>query len=987
MPTFKTRARAVDMLGRQQIAGVPTAISELFKNAHDAYADHVEVDYYRSDRLFVLRDDGVGMTMDDFLSRWLTIGTESKLAARSKLGPPPVDPHKPRRPVLGEKGIGRLAIAAIGPQLLVLSQAFREDDPFPELIAAYIHWGFFEIPGVDLDEIEIPVYAFPPQQPPTAEDIGTMVAAAERTLERIADRAEPEVLSAIRADLQAMRAVDPAEVESYVSHLDLHSGRGTHFLIAAAYDTLEADIEASAADEASSLEKLLLGFTNTMTPGHPPPVIETAFRDHRYDEFGEDLVDKERFFSPAEFENADHHITGRFDEYGQFEGTVTVYGEPHENYKVAWPKAKGRPTRCGPFEIHLAAVQPEAKSTTLPPEAHQLLLTKTRRFGGLYIYREGIRILPYGDVDYDWLEIEKRRTKHAGYYYFSHRNIFGAVLLSNEHNGQLSEKAGREGFRENTAYRQLRSILENFLLQVAGDFFRSEGTYSERYEERKGELARQHKLLKNREKSVRHRRKKFREELQAFFQAYDDAEPQRRALELAQRVEKELETARGIDDPSEAAAYFLAVESRAREGLRALEESYRVTKPRGVGMPRAVLREYDDYQAAYAELQDEVFTDVRSLIEGVVSDAAEKARVELDRRLRIERALEDLASETRRDTKSERTETQTSLDELRREVRGAARNTLTEVEEAVTETLAEFASTDVQTLKDEDVVELRDQLERRILDVKEKGGGFLRYIRAQLEAVDVTGELSQVDQIEAIEQRNLDLEERAEYDLQLAQLGMAVDVINHEFDASIRSIRNNLRRLRAWADVNDDLEGLYSDLRTSFDHLDGYLTLFTPLHRRLNRKSVPITGADIAKYLRDLFERRFKRHDIDLVVTPAFARWSVTAYPSSIYPVFVNLLDNAVFWLDERPDGRTITLDAEGETAFVSNNGPPIPERRHELIFDQGTSFKPGGRGLGLFISREVLRGVDYDLNLAPARAGSTVTFRIFPTEEASSNA
>ena len=71
MPKFKTRARTLDMLGRQQIAGMPTAISELFKNAHDAYADRVEIDYYRSDGLFVLRDDGVGMSYDDFVSRWL----------------------------------------------------------------------------------------------------------------------------------------------------------------------------------------------------------------------------------------------------------------------------------------------------------------------------------------------------------------------------------------------------------------------------------------------------------------------------------------------------------------------------------------------------------------------------------------------------------------------------------------------------------------------------------------------------------------------------------------------------------------------------------------------------------------------------------------------------------------------------------------------------------------------------------------------------
>lgn len=33
MAKFKTSARTLDLLGRQQIAGIPTAINELFKNA------------------------------------------------------------------------------------------------------------------------------------------------------------------------------------------------------------------------------------------------------------------------------------------------------------------------------------------------------------------------------------------------------------------------------------------------------------------------------------------------------------------------------------------------------------------------------------------------------------------------------------------------------------------------------------------------------------------------------------------------------------------------------------------------------------------------------------------------------------------------------------------------------------------------------------------------------------------------------------------
>ena len=58
MVGIRVRARTLDMLGRQQIAGVPTAISELFKNSHDAYARNVEVDFFRGSGLFVLRTTG-----------------------------------------------------------------------------------------------------------------------------------------------------------------------------------------------------------------------------------------------------------------------------------------------------------------------------------------------------------------------------------------------------------------------------------------------------------------------------------------------------------------------------------------------------------------------------------------------------------------------------------------------------------------------------------------------------------------------------------------------------------------------------------------------------------------------------------------------------------------------------------------------------------------------------------------------------------------
>ena len=103
----------------------------------------------------------------------------------------------------------------------------------------------------------------------------------------------------------------------------------------------------------------------------------------------------------------------------------------------------------------------------------------------------------------------------------------------------------------------------------------------------------------------------------------------------------------------------------------------------------------------------------------------------------------------------------------------------------------------------------------------------------------------------------------------------------------------------------------------------------------------------------------------------------IVGYPSSFYPVFVNLVDNAVFWLKDRPE-RIITLDAQkGGALIIKDTGPGIPLRDREAIFELGFSRKPGGRGMGLHISQEVLRKVDYDLELHVSEKGAE--FHILP--------
>jgi hypothetical protein len=151
---FKTRARTIDHLGREQIADCPTAVSELWKNAYDAYAREVALHIFDGEvPIAEIVDDGHGMSREEFIEKWLVLGTESK--ASSTVTPESDRNGLPFRPKQGQKGIGRLSSANLGSLLLLISK--RIDHPF---VTALIDWRLFENPFLYLQDIEIPIIEF-----------------------------------------------------------------------------------------------------------------------------------------------------------------------------------------------------------------------------------------------------------------------------------------------------------------------------------------------------------------------------------------------------------------------------------------------------------------------------------------------------------------------------------------------------------------------------------------------------------------------------------------------------------------------------------------------------------------------------------------------------------------------------------------------------------------------------------------------------------
>jgi len=976
------------MLGRQQIAGIPTAISELFKNAHDAYAEHVEIDFYRSDRLFVLRDDGIGMTREEFESRWLTVGTESKLKSNS-MEPPYRPANCKPRVMMGEKGIGRLSVAVIGSQVLVLTRAERKGR-LNNLVAAYIHWDIFSCPAINLDQVEIPVKEFKNGLLPTATDIKNMLAEFQDCLNK--NLQIPQALMKKIAKDIINFTVDPVGIDTFLDNtsktLSLKGGgHGTHFIIKPASELLADDIDSSSSEFASPLEKALLGFTNTMTPGHLPPTIETAFRDYKTDTVYEDWIDNARFFTPREFENADHFIIGDFDTHGQFKGTVSVYGEQYQDHVIPWNGGNGLPTYCGPFKIAFAEVQGNARDTTLPMDEHVAMTGKMDRIGGLYVYKDGIRILPYGDVNSDWLKLEYRRSKSAEYYHFSFRRMFGVVQVSSEYNPNLIEKSGREGFQENKAYRQMRDILEKFFVQLAADFFREGGSKAKHFVERKNELERLHWAEEKRKKFVIRKKTDFQKQLEDFFLAHDSGSIEKEALELETLFRDRLFNIQKIEDRDLLAKELLAVEHDGLSKLRGFSSKYKISKPK-IGLSKNLLKEWNDYLEAYAGLDEKVFQKVRTTLEGEITNVACSIRETLSRRNRIESSLRDIGDTTRVTLREENRKTTEALSNITEKTKSVIRESQQGVQDELNAIFADFNRLDLEPLTENEIVKNRIAFEQRLENAKTKWEQTLSNLRSQLENVSFDSSAdSNLDQLEAVEQRMVALEEQTDMDLQLTQLGMAVEVINHEFTSTIRAVRSNLKQLKAWADVNENLQPLYRGIRSSFDHLDGYLALFTPLHRRLYRNPIEFHGSDISKFLEDLFGERLERHNIKLEPTLNFQNHRFFEYPSSFYPVYVNIVDNAIFWLKSKNcNTLVITLDVDGKELVIRDTGPGILPRDEASIFEFGFTRKPGGRGMGLYISKNVLQKINYDLTLDTPSKGHGASFRISPTNGEKNN-
>ncbi|MFT6091291.1 ATP-binding protein [Sulfitobacter sp.] len=954
---FSTRARTLDHLGREQIADVPTAISELWKNAYDAYATEVKLSVFEGNKLVAsLFDDGHGMTKDDIVEKWLVIGTDTKLSDDKDGSPPYFGLNY--RPKQGQKGIGRLSSAHLGPLLLLISKS--EDSS--NFVALMIDWRIFENPFLFLSDVVTPITEAPslsevfeelpslikalqanvtPQVGKNASDHES--ARAARILEawKLFDSATMDGLYGpapeTKPSLHVVQTAAEAEFkDAQIEDWPVASGSKDHGTALIVYDANQ-ELQALFSkddedDDKNRFIQTLSGFvdpyidTEDGTDQNAEDVdltysVETSSSGHRKIILSSDIG-----LTRDVTDEMEHVLEGTIDTEGNFLGTIKVFGKwLNEGKPIEIPAPSdfsaptGQKTKLGPFSIYLATFE-QVKSNSTHTDDDFAFFGRFNRFSGLRIYRNGLRVMPYGRTDNDFFEIESRRSTSAGRHYWNDRRMFGRIAIQRQRNPNLRDKAGREGFIVNSASRALKKLVIHLLTKSAYDYF---GSNSPIRKEELPEIQRKNaekKAADAKKKLAAHQRRTFRSNLR--------------------RVNNELP-----DKVQAARANFDKVILQSADEIPAaqelLEESRQLlTESRVPGRPkelRNLEHEYAEYQHTVGELRnlvEEFAAKLENWMETLEPQAPEDI---IEQQLRRHQgSLHSRVSKWSRRIKDLQGEEISRVQDLVRE-----RNKI----------LNELAQPIITRLKAEQIGlnEASKSLNNIWQTIEHENQDiFENYILA-LESLKESIDLQTIAVMG--EQENAELRVELDRLNALAQLGIAIEILGHELQTYENMIGRGLSalptELREAKNVGKLIEAGYTGLTQQ-------LRFLTPLQLSGERSSRKITGTEISEYLEDFFGKIFDKAGIEFDTTEKFLNFSVRGQPARLLPVFINLVNNSQYWLSHAIETeKKITIDVVDDEVVVADNGPGVNDLDVEKLFSLFFTKKiSGGRGIGLYLCK-----------------------------------
>lgn len=102
----------------------------------------------------------------------------------------------------------------------------------------------------------------------------------------------------------------------------------------------------------------------------------------------------------------------------------------------------------------------------IPRKSETIIKDTASEFGGIRLYRNGFRVLPYAESDNDWLGLDASTSKRSVLPTHTNKNYFGFIEILDKDGEKFEELSNREGLIENNAFKELQDFAYKVLLDV-----------------------------------------------------------------------------------------------------------------------------------------------------------------------------------------------------------------------------------------------------------------------------------------------------------------------------------------------------------------------------------------------------------------------------------------------------------------------------------------------------------------------------------------
>jgi len=400
---FRPRARLMSQLGEQLIKDENIAVLELIKNAYDADAKEVKVTMLNlEDSLtgtIIIEDNGEGMSLDIVKNYWMEPGTDNKEKKLHDMIKNDIRSKLNRLP-MGEKGIGRFGVHKLGNKITLITRSEGENEVYLQ-----IDWSIFNSSKY-LEDVPIEVI----ERKPTQKFIHNSATGTKIIIEKLKTYWTRGKVRELYRSINSLNSPFKA-LDSFNISLDIDKEGWLKGLIG--YDDIK--------DYALFKANMILS--------------------------GDKIKSYEYYFTPWKSMKKLDERYNPIDEIDMVE-EVRVETEKGKTRKELIPINLDS-YKIGDIEIELLSFDLDSSILKMEVTDIKGLKEYLKTNGGIFVYRDNIRI--YSSGENDWLGLGLSRVNAPGDK-ISNNLVLGSVNIKRNTSSDLKEKTNREGFIEDEAY-------------------------------------------------------------------------------------------------------------------------------------------------------------------------------------------------------------------------------------------------------------------------------------------------------------------------------------------------------------------------------------------------------------------------------------------------------------------------------------------------------------------------------------------------------